>query len=257
VIASEVVFDPDLIFVVMEYCPHGDLFTHIVTSGVFAENRAREILSQIAEAVQYIHARGIAHRDLKPENILLDRQFVAKLADFGLCHVVSPKVLLRTPCGSPFYAPPEILANQDYDGKTADIWSLGVLLFTMVTGSLPWVSDNQARLFREIIDSDVDIPALLSPTLQDLLQGMLKRDPAERFTIADVIASAWLPKHGAGKGYMRAATWSTAAIVSPVAPAGPKRLLVRPKNKKIAATLTASSGLGAFSMGRRGSLTWE
>jgi serine/threonine protein kinase len=253
---EEIVFDPELIYLVMEYCSQGDLFSHILNHGVFPDNRAREITQQIAEAVRYIHGRDIAHRDLKPENILLDRGFNAKLADFGFCHISSSKNLLRTPCGSPFYAPPEIISNMDYDGKSADIWSLGIVLFTMVTGSFPWSADNRMELFRQIRACDIEIPPTLSPALQELLGSMLQRDPSQRCTIGDVLNSPWFPKtkNGPWRGCLRAASWAVPASeyrapdeshglpVPNQAPAGPRRLLVRPRRKTV---LTANASLAA------------
>jgi serine/threonine protein kinase len=189
---EEIVFEPDLIYVIMEYCANGDLFSSIATSGLLHEGRAQELFRQVAEAVEYIHNRDIAHRDLKPENILLDQNWVAKLADFGLCHSTSSKKLLSTPCGSPFYAPPEIIANREYDGKMADIWSLGVCLYTAVTGVLPWTDDNQVELFRQIREADIEIPAYLSASLRSLLSSMLQRNPLQRPTIQAILDSVWL-----------------------------------------------------------------
>jgi serine/threonine protein kinase len=251
---EEIVFEPELIYLVMEYCSHGDLFSHMVAHGIFPESRAREIAHQIAEAVRYIHGRDIAHRDLKPDNILLDRHLVAKVADFGLCHTSSSKNLLRTPCGSPFYAPPEIICNQDYDGKSADIWSLGVILFSMVTSSLPWSADNQMELFRQIKACDIEIPVTLSMALQELLRWMLQRDPLQRWTIGEVLNSPWFPKPKgeAWRASLRGSTWAVGSpehapgdemhLAPPVSqpPAGPRRLLVRPK-RKAATALTLSS----------------
>jgi serine/threonine protein kinase len=234
---EKILFHPELIFLIMEYCSQGDLFSQIVTNGLFPENRAADIMRQIAEGVRYIHEKDIAHRDLKPENILLDSEFTAKIADFGLCHVDSSKVLLKTPCGSPFYAPPEIISNQCYDGKSADIWSLGVMLFTMVTGTLPWSSDNQAELFRQIKEAEVEIPPILSPLLQDLLRNMLQRDPSQRIGITEVLASQWLPTQTNDqwkeKVRSRAMSWAVkhTDYIPPerVGPIGAKRLIMRPR----------------------------
>jgi serine/threonine protein kinase len=253
---EEILFDPEFIYVVMEYCSQGDLFSHLVSNGVFPEPRARDIFRQISDAVHFIHERDIVHRDLKPENVLLDKSFTAKLADFGLCHFVSPKALLRTPCGSPFYAPPEIITGQDYDGKSADIWSLGVLLFTIVTGSLPWTSDNQVQLFRQIREADIDIPETLSSSLRELLGNMLQRDPARRLTISEVLNSSWLPKQKGGRlrAYAKSSCWGKDGGDSiPFAPSMPipmsmptpgpgtllRRWVIRPK--KTAATIPGPS----------------
>jgi serine/threonine protein kinase len=247
---EEVVFDPGLIFLVLEYCAQGNLFSHIVSEGMFPEQRARVIFRQIAEALSYIHERDIAHRDLKPDNILIDRLFNAKLADFGLCHVTKSKSLLRTRCGSPLYAPPEILAGKDYDGKAADIWSLGVVLYAMVTGMLPWSSDNQIELFRQIREMDVEIPAHLSSMLQELLVKMLNKDPANRATITEVLNSPWFPKQGPGsKGIGRAASYSPHTSTGPGRSPSPillmptKRVLVRPR--KVAGVTSVGSVLPA------------
>jgi carbon catabolite-derepressing protein kinase len=254
---EEILFSPEFIFVVMEYCSQGDLFSHIVANGLFPESRAREILRHIGGAVQYIHDRDIVHRDLKPENILLDRHFNAKLADFGFCHVAASKSLLRTPCGSPFYAPPEIVCNRDYDGKSADIWSLGILLFTMVTGTLPWSSDNQAELFRQIKECEIVMPGTLSPALREWLTKMLDREPAKRLTIGEVLSSQWCPKQqgvvrktcirsaswefGRGGGNVEEESVGEAAVagggVGGGGGGGTRKLLVRPRNK-VAARLT-------------------
>jgi serine/threonine protein kinase len=266
---EEVVFGPELVFLVMEYCPQGDLFTRMVMHGIFGEARAREILQQIAEAVRFVHGRDIAHRDLKPENILLDAQSTAKLADFGLCHTTSPTRLLCTPCGSPFYAAPEVISHEEYNGKSADIWSLGILLFTMVTGSLPWSSENRAEMFRQITACEVCIPPTLSPALQDLLASMLQRDPQKRFTIEKVLNSPWFskPKNEALRASMRHSSWMITAEDAPAqeepkgaaAPNPPerRRLIMRPGGTKPSAVVAASLGIVPIArahIGRRSSI---
>jgi serine/threonine protein kinase len=272
---EDVLFTPELIILVMEYCSQGDLFTHIVNEGMFSEGRARVIFQQIAEAVRFIHSKNIAHRDLKPDNVLIDKQFNAKLADFGLCHIAAAGQLLRTPCGSPLYAPPEILATQDYDGKAADIWSLGIMLYTMVTGTLPWSTENQVELFRQISQADIDVPAHLTPPLQGLLARMLERDPARRLTIGEVLDSEWFPKtqNGPWRNLGRSATeapprppLSTEKTTGLSVGGAPKRLIVRPKKTTTiggmptGVLVSASFRLGTGQLGGRVpgvSRTWD
>ena len=187
-----IVFTEEYIYLVMEYCSHGELFRYIVQHGMLDEPELRRMFKQICSALAFVHNHNIAHRDLKPENILLDKDLNPKLADFGLCHATSAQKLLTTPCGSPFYAPPEIIRNDVYDGKKADIWSLGVVLYTMATGSLPWTETNQTQLFLQIEEADINIPAALSPPLQQLLGMMLQREPWRRPTCKEILELPWL-----------------------------------------------------------------
>ncbi|OHT04363.1 CAMK family protein kinase [Tritrichomonas foetus] len=177
---EDVVYDQNLIYLVMEYCMNGELFQVIADHGRLDEKVSQRIFTQIIDGMTYIHARDIAHRDLKPENILLDENLNAKITDFGLCHQVDERTLLRTPCGSPFYASPEIISNQPYDGKLSDIWSLGVVLYTMVTGALPWQETNQIQLFQQIVDAKFIIPRSLTPHLRDLISRLMRPDPHDR-----------------------------------------------------------------------------
>jgi serine/threonine protein kinase len=232
---ERVVYHPELIFVLMEYCSHGDLLTHIVESGVLAEYEARDLFSQIVRAVHFIHSKGIVHRDLKPENVLLDEVQHAKLCDFGLCSVVGPRTLLTTRCGSPFYVPPEIVAKEPYDGRMADVWSLGVMLYTMVTGALPWSTKNQVALFKEISAGCPEIPTTISPLLGDMLVAMLQRNPCERMTVAQLLQCPWLapPKRPLCRH-----AWSMSALLPSAESSQPpgsahagvrsRKLLVRP-----------------------------
>jgi serine/threonine protein kinase len=247
---EEIVFGPELIYVIMEYCSQGDLFSHIVNSGCLGEGRSREIFQQIGDAVAYIHDKDIAHRDLKPDNVLLDRLMNAKLADFGLCHVTSSRRLLNTPCGSPLYAAPEVISAIKYEGKMADIWSLGILLYCMVTATLPWSSDNQLELFRQIREADVEIPTHLSASLQDLLTSMLQRNPLSRPTIKQVLSAPWLPRV---KSMGRPVKPSSSAIADrsfddlpPLSDQSSRRPIVHRKRKAAASGLFAqiSSGEG-------------
>ncbi|OHT11862.1 CAMK family protein kinase [Tritrichomonas foetus] len=189
---EDVVYDKDYIYIVMEYCAKGDLFKQIVFYGPYPDENLRKTFRQIVEGLSYIHAHNIAHRDIKPENILLDENDVPKIADFGLCHATSPQKLLLTPCGSPFYAPPEIINNYKYDGKLSDTWSLGVVLYTMATGTLPWTENNQTKLFIQIENADFVIPSCLSPPVQSLIGEMLSIVPTNRPSMEQILENPWL-----------------------------------------------------------------
>jgi serine/threonine protein kinase len=194
---EQVVFTEEFIYLVMEYCERGELYEFLGNYGVMSLPFVARAFKQITEAICFIHSRDVVHRDLKPENILLDRDMNARLADFGLCQTNANRRLLETPCGSPFYASPEVLAQRPYDGKLADIWSLGVVLYTMVTGQLPWHTDNITRMYSEIQGSEVDIPEFIEEPIRELLTRMLSRNPANRPTAAEVLQSRWVTSFAA------------------------------------------------------------
>jgi serine/threonine protein kinase len=130
--------DDTFVYVIMEYCPIGTLHELLVAQGAFQESIARSLTNQIVSATGYLHSLDIAHRDLKPENILIGENYTVKLADFGFSRKDSSETLFRTQRGSPLYASPEVISNIPYDGKAADMWSIGVILFALVCGSVPW-----------------------------------------------------------------------------------------------------------------------
>jgi serine/threonine protein kinase len=243
---EDIVFTPDHIFLIMEYCSQGDLFSYVVSNGVLPEYQARDIFHQIAHAIQFLHDRNIVHRDLKPENILLDHNYNPKLGDFGFCCSLKPNNLIETPCGSPLYAAPEVISGAKYDGKMADIWSLGILLFTIVTGMVPWFSANEIELFRQICEDEVQIPKTVSPGLRDLLQKMLRKEPGLRITVEEVLQSPWFERYRAKRNpFGRAMSYvahETKGIQEEESGgfAGKsgrgKQVLVRPKNKRITGT---------------------
>ena len=140
------------IFMVLEYCPGGELFDYIVDRERLSEDESRAFFRQIVAAVAYIHESGYAHRDLKPENILIDEEQQLKLIDFGLC--ANPKggitSILEACCGSPAYAAPELVSGRNYIGSEADIWSMGVLLYALLCGFLPFDDENISSLYRKI-----------------------------------------------------------------------------------------------------------
>ena len=188
----DVVYQPDFIFLILEYCPNGELYDMISKHGKCDEEKARRIFRQIANGLQYIHSKGITHRDLKPENILLDSNFSPKIADFGFCQTCNSSKLLRSPCGSLYYACPEIIQNIPYNGYKADIWSLGVLLYILLTGSLPWRSLNQEEICRQIIEGNIVLPHFLSDKAKDLIKSLLQSDPQKRPTADQVQDHPWM-----------------------------------------------------------------
>ncbi|KAH0795550.1 CAMK family protein kinase [Histomonas meleagridis] len=188
----DIVYDQNLIYLIMEYCSNGELFQAIADNGPVEEKRAKKIFAQIVSGVSYIHSHDISHRDIKPENILLDSCMNAKITDFGLCQHTSENLLLKTYCGSPFYVSPEVLLNKPYDGKKSDIWSLGVVLFTIVTGGLPWEDIGQQKLYQQIAEANFTIPRYLPPDLRDLISRLMQLNPKDRPNVDEILKHPWL-----------------------------------------------------------------
>ncbi|PSN48421.1 Maternal embryonic leucine zipper kinase [Blattella germanica] len=181
-------------FMVMEYCAGGELFDHIVEKSRLSENEARYFFRQIVSAVAYLHERGYAHRDLKPENVLFDKEQVIKLIDFGLC--AKPREgmdsQLATSCGSPTYAAPELVVGNKYFGSQVDVWSMGVLLYALLCGYLPFDDNNIDSLYRKILSGKYDEPEWLSAGSKRLINSMLQVDPNNRITIEKLTCHPWL-----------------------------------------------------------------
>ena len=192
----DVIFNTDNISIIMEYCSNGDLFNFISKNGPLEEDQIKLIFRGLISAVSYIHEHHVSHRDIKPENILLNGDFVPKLIDFGFCHILNEedpnRRLLSTPCGSPFYAPPEIIKALPYDGRLSDMWSCGVVLYIMATGALPWNNTSQVALFQEIQDAVIYIPPDLPPPIQHLLLRLLDKFPERRLFPEDILNMKWI-----------------------------------------------------------------
>ena len=188
----DIIQDEQNYYVVMEFCPNGELFQYIVDRGRLLEDEAKPKIKMILESVKYIHQLGITHRDLKPENILLDQYGQPKISDFGLSRFVGPDNLVSTPCGSPCYASPECISGSAYNGITSDVWSCGVVLFAMVTGQLPWTKRNQQQLFEQIRSGEYTIPSFLSQQCSSIIKGLMTVDITKRLTIDDALNHPWL-----------------------------------------------------------------
>lgn len=142
--------DQDNFYLIMDYCENGALFSYVLKHKKLDEPTASLIFKQIVQALQYCHNHGVAHRDLKPENIVIDKFPHILLTDFGLCGFIQTDVLQQTICGTPCYNSPECLRKTQYDGQKSDIWSLGVVLFFLVTGKIPWKTNNISQMTKQI-----------------------------------------------------------------------------------------------------------
>ncbi|EAY04711.1 CAMK family protein kinase [Trichomonas vaginalis G3] len=185
------IIDANYFYLVMDYCSGGTLLSQVGINKL-TEDAAKPLFKQILETVHYIHSQGIAHRDLKLENIMLDEFGHIKIIDFGFSRFVEKGEMFMTPCGSPAYAPPEVIDGEKYDGKLADLWSLGVILFALVTGELPWKGTNQIQIYNQIRNAQFDIPPQVSKFAQDLINQLLRIDPTTRLTTTEILTHPWL-----------------------------------------------------------------
>jgi len=175
---------------ILELGTGGELFEYIMQSGKLDEAEARVMFRQILSGVQYSHAHLVAHRDLKPENLLLDENGNIKISDFGLSNVLKPGSLFSTWCGSPVYTPPEVVLRKQYNGISMDIWSLGVVLYVLVTGGMPWrLESNVVKNIDDLIAGNYEIPDFLrvSKDCADLIGTMLLADSSKRATLETIM----------------------------------------------------------------------
>nr|KJB41652.1 hypothetical protein B456_007G114000 [Gossypium raimondii] len=187
----EAIETEDRIFLVLEYCDGGDLAAYIQRYGKVSEEVARHLMRQLAAGLQVLQEKHLIHRDLKPQNLLLTKGSTPqlKIGDFGFARSLTPENLADTLCGSPLYMAPEIIQNKKYDAK-ADLWSVGAILFQLVTGKPPFDGNNQLQLFQNILRStELQFPegALekLHPDCVNLCRSLLRHDPVERLTFRE------------------------------------------------------------------------
>jgi 5'-AMP-activated protein kinase catalytic alpha subunit len=182
------------IILVMEYVEGADLFERIVghADQRYPEDEARPIFEQIVAAMEYCHQHRVVHRDLKPENVMVDSKGQVKLIDFGFANMYHPRGFLETNCGSPLYAAPEIVQGVRYIGPEVDVWSLGVILFAILTGTLPFEDEQLKGLYSKICAGTFTMPNYLSTGAKDLIRSMLNTDPRQRITISQVARHPWL-----------------------------------------------------------------
>ncbi|XP_075963413.1 MAP/microtubule affinity-regulating kinase 3a isoform X15 [Anarhichas minor] len=188
----EVIETERTLYLVMEYASGGEVFDYLVAHGRMKEKEARSKFRQIVSAVQYCHQKHIVHRDLKAENLLLDADMNIKIADFGFSNEFTMGNKLDTFCGSPPYAAPELFQGKKYDGPEVDVWSLGVILYTLVSGSLPFDGQNLKELRERVLRGKYRIPFYMSTDCENLLKRFLVLNPSKRGTLEQIMKDRWI-----------------------------------------------------------------
>jgi len=179
------------LYIFTEYATGGELYEYIVSNKKIKEPEACRLFQQVISGVEYIHKLKVVHRDLKPENLLLDYAKDIKIVDFGLSNMYKQDEKLKTACGSPCYAAPEMIAGKNYDGLKVDIWSSGVVLFALLCGYLPFEDPNTNHLYKKILNGNYTLPKFLSEDAKSMIKGILTVDPEKRFTIEDIRKHPW------------------------------------------------------------------
>jgi len=195
----EILEDESNLFLITEYAPNGELFDYIVANQRIRDVEASKFFQQIIDGIEYIHKLNVVHRDLKPENLLLDENYNIKIVDFGLSNLYRENELLKTACGSPCYAAPEMIAGRKYSGLQVDIWSSGVILYALLCGYLPFDDNDTQILYRKIMRGEYHIPSFVSPDASDLIKKILNIHPGRRYTIEQIKAHPWFSVY---KGYV-------------------------------------------------------
>ncbi|XP_042269463.1 MAP/microtubule affinity-regulating kinase 4 isoform X4 [Thunnus maccoyii] len=188
----EVIETEKTLYLIMEYASGGEVFDYLVAHGRMKEKEARAKFRQIVSAVHYCHQKNIVHRDLKAENLLLDANSNIKIADFGFSNEFTAGSKLDTFCGSPPYAAPELFQGKKYDGPEVDIWSLGVILYTLVSGSLPFDGQNLKELRERVLRGKYRVPFYMSTDCEGILRRFLVLNPAKRCSLEQIMKDKWL-----------------------------------------------------------------
>uniref|UniRef100_A0A8C1WCW2 non-specific serine/threonine protein kinase n=1 Tax=Cyprinus carpio TaxID=7962 RepID=A0A8C1WCW2_CYPCA len=188
----EVIETDKTLYLMMEYASGGEVFDYLVAHGRMKEKEARAKFRQIVSAVQYCHQKCIVHRDLKAENLLLDADMNIKIADFGFSNEFTLGSKLDTFCGSPPYAAPELFQGKKYDGPEVDVWSLGVILYTLVSGSLPFDGQNLKELRERVLRGKYRIPFYMSTDCENLLKKFLILNPTKRGSLEQIMKDRWM-----------------------------------------------------------------
>ncbi|KAF5291762.1 hypothetical protein FQA39_LY14250 [Lamprigera yunnana] len=196
---SDVYENKKYLYLVLEHVSGGELFDYLVKKGRLTPKEARRFFRQIMSALDFCHSHSICHRDLKPENLLLDEKNNIKIADFGMASLQPVGSMLETSCGSPHYACPEVIRGEKYDGRKADVWSCGVILYALLVGALPFDDDNLRQLLEKVKRGVFHIPHFVPPDCQSLLRGMIEVNPDKRLTLTEINKHQWATAGGKGE----------------------------------------------------------
>ncbi|XP_043190987.1 serine/threonine-protein kinase BRSK2-like [Amphibalanus amphitrite] len=180
------------LYLVLEHVSGGELFDYLVKKGRLTPKEARRFFRQIISALDFCHSHSICHRDLKPENLLLDEKNNIRVADFGMASLQPDGHTLETSCGSPHYACPEVIRGEKYDGRRADVWSCGVILYALLVGALPFDDDNLRQLLEKVKRGTFHIPHFVPPDCQNLLRGMIDVNPETRLKLREINRHPWV-----------------------------------------------------------------
>ncbi len=187
----EIIHTKSDIFMVTEYINGGELFDFIIENKKLSESESRRFFQQMISGIEYCHSKMIVHRDLKPENLLLDSHLNIKIADFGLSNIIKDGAFLKTSCGSPNYAAPEVISGKSYLGPEVDVWSSGIILYALLCGSLPFDDENIPNLFKKIKGGIYILPGYLTNLGRNLIAKMLVTNPIARITIKEIKKHPW------------------------------------------------------------------
>ena len=190
----ELIENEENFYIIMEYCQKGELSGYIEENKKLSEDESSMLFYQLINGVNYIHKKGISHRDLKPENLLLTKDKILKIIDFGLSHEYDGNIFLKTKCGSPCYAAPEIIKGNDYDGFQIDVWCCGIVLYNMVCGDVPFEGETNKELFKNIVECEPEYPDFLSNDCIKIIKSILVNDPKRRITIEKIKESEFYLK---------------------------------------------------------------
>ena len=179
-------------YLILDLADGGELFNKLVDGGPLSEDEARKYFQQLIDALDCIHKHHAVHRDLKPENLLLDRDGNLKVTDFGLSAIsLTSAEVFKTRCGTPNYVAPEIFSPSGYHGPPVDIWSAGLILYVMLTASLPFDGDSVESVIGKVLDEPLGIPMNISDGAASLIEKIIVRDPEQRATIEDIRNDEW------------------------------------------------------------------